>query len=130
MKYGAGVLLTMSLVLAGCTLAGDITPPPSLATAQAAQPLDVLPATPSASTQLAPPTALPNAQAGAALYAERCAPCHGVTGGGDGAQAANLPNPPTALGDPQIARQAGQQFIDDARATGAGTNHDQGHIRL
>lgn len=106
MKYGAGLLLTMSLVLAGCTLAGDITPPPSLATAQAAQPLDVLPATPSASTQLAPPAALPNAQAGAALYAERCAPCHGMTGGGDGAQAANLPNPPTALGDPQIARQA------------------------
>jgi mono/diheme cytochrome c family protein len=29
-----------------------------------------------------------------------------VAGGGDGAQAANLPNPPTALGDPAIARQA------------------------
>ncbi|MEM8861853.1 MAG: cytochrome c, partial [Chloroflexota bacterium] len=38
---------------------------------------------------------------GATIYAARCANCHGSLGLGDGELAANLPNPPTAIGDPE-----------------------------
>ncbi len=37
--------------------------------------------------------------AGAALYRARCAPCHGVEGGGDGFNAPFLPSPPTVHAD-------------------------------
>ncbi len=39
------------------------------------------------------------AHPGAALYGARCAPCHGVAGGGDGFNAPFLPAPPTAHSD-------------------------------
>ena len=39
MRSVAGTLLVLTFVLAGCSLAGDITPPPALATAQAAETL-------------------------------------------------------------------------------------------
>lgn len=40
----------------------------------------------------------PDALAGAASYAQNCAPCHGATGRGDGPSAGGLGVPPTALG--------------------------------
>jgi mono/diheme cytochrome c family protein len=43
---------------------------------------------------------------GAPIYAEKCAPCHGEAGLGDGPQAAQLPNPVSPLGDPEFARQS------------------------
>lgn len=52
------------------------------------------------------PTVPPSARNGEALFQQNCAPCHGVTGLGDGATAAELPQGATALADPAVARPA------------------------
>ena len=52
------------------------------------------------------PLVPPSPADGQAIFAEKCAPCHGPAGLGDGPQAAQLPNPVTALGSTEIARQA------------------------
>jgi mono/diheme cytochrome c family protein len=107
-------LLALSLFLTGCTLAGDITPPPALATAQAGEPL---PATTVAPVEATPASAVTQPPAvpapagidparGEVIWLEKCAPCHGATGQSDGAMTSNLPSPPPALGDPALARQA------------------------
>lgn len=98
-------LLLAAAWTAGCSLAGDITPPPALATAQAEQPA-IAPVVPETGQPFTPPATAPDLAAGAALYAERCAPCHGPTGLGDGPQAAALSIPPTALGAPEIQQAA------------------------
>ncbi len=130
MKRACLLTLFAWLALAGCTLAGDVTPPPALATAQAEQPI-LQPATPTIASSLSPATPasgaatstppaiatmpssgtqassiVPNAPAGEAVYAEKCAPCHGSSGMGDGAQASGLSVPPAKLGDPAVARAA------------------------
>jgi mono/diheme cytochrome c family protein len=46
----------------------------------------------------------PNPALGAANYLEKCAPCHGVTGQGDGPQASQLPNPTSPIGSLELAR--------------------------
>lgn len=97
----AGFLIAAALALGGCSLAGDLTPPPGLATAQA-QGFGLPPTT----APLIVPDRPPDPIAGALLYADRCAACHGETGLGDGPQAAALPNPPAALADPQVAQKA------------------------
>ncbi|MFK7803088.1 MAG: c-type cytochrome [Anaerolineae bacterium] len=43
---------------------------------------------------------------GATIYAARCANCHGPLGLGDGELAANLPNPPTAIGSVEYLASA------------------------
>jgi cbb3-type cytochrome c oxidase subunit III len=48
----------------------------------------------------------PNPANGATIYAEKCVPCHGSSGQGDGPQAVDLPNPVAALGSPDVARKA------------------------
>jgi len=48
----------------------------------------------------------PDPARGESIYAEKCAPCHGVKGLGDGPDAGALPNPVTPLGSPAVARQA------------------------
>lgn len=50
--------------------------------------------------QVSPPDSPPTAGSGRAIYVENCAPCHGITGMGDGPSAADLPGPPTAFADP------------------------------
>lgn len=85
------------LALSGCSLAGDIQPPPGYSTAQAAEPVaaeDIFPLMP------------PDPARGAPIYAAKCAPCHGETGMGNGGLAEQLPVSPTALGDPNVNRQA------------------------
>lgn len=52
------------------------------------------------------PAEPPDAVAGLATHAERCANCHGVTGQGDGELAANLPNPPAAHASLEYLRAA------------------------
>lgn len=103
MRHGARLLglSVLPILLAGCALAGDVTPPPgyqatraALATATAAPPAVPVPPRP------------PDPEAGAAIYAARCAACHGDTGQGDGPQAAGLPVPPAALADPALAARA------------------------
>jgi mono/diheme cytochrome c family protein len=98
-------LLLAASLTAGCSLAGDITPPPDLATAQAAQPA-IAPVVPEAGQAFAPPATPPDLASGAMLFAERCAPCHGPAGLGDGQQAAALSIPPTALGAPEVSQTA------------------------
>jgi mono/diheme cytochrome c family protein len=113
----AAILLVLAGLLAGCNLAGDITPPPALATAQAAAPV---PATSEATSAAAPTSSSPATQApadvpapagidtarGRVIWTEKCAPCHGETGQSDGVMTANLPSPPPQLGSAELARAA------------------------
>lgn len=92
------VMVLMGLtLLVGCSLAADVTPPPdaqSLVAPQATQ----------APASL--PLVAPDPRQGEALYREKCAPCHGERGLGDGPQAAQLPVAVPALGDEALAREA------------------------
>lgn len=91
-------ILAAAVLLAGCSLAEDVTPPSGIDNLQ--------PVLPSGPVQTAAaPLQPPDVANGAAIYAEKCAACHGPSGLGDGAQASALPNPPAALGDPALARQ-------------------------
>jgi mono/diheme cytochrome c family protein len=94
-------MVMVSMALGACSLAGDITPPPGLATAQA-QGLGLSPT----AVPLTVPQRAPDLAAGQAIYADKCAPCHGEAGDGRGPQASTLPNPPTALGEALVAQSA------------------------
>ncbi|GAB4492828.1 MAG: hypothetical protein OHK0031_15880 [Anaerolineales bacterium] len=85
----------LTLALAGCTLADDITPPPGY----------VSPTPPPEVGPLYPQNA-PDLANGAAIFAEKCAPCHGATGMGDGEKAAQLPVTVPTLGLAAIAQGA------------------------
>src|SRR5574341_370407 len=97
------VLLLLSSLLTACSfsLAADITPPPG---SEQGPPVGM--------TQSAPisgklyPLLPPNPESGRATFAEKCAPCHGDTGMGDGPRAAQLPNPVAAIGSTELARQS------------------------
>ncbi len=82
-------------LLGGCTftLAADVTPPPDYRS----------PTPPPTLGPLYPPEA-PNLERGAIIYANKCLPCHGERGLGDGPQGKQLPVRVTALGLPEIAR--------------------------
>lgn len=83
------------LALSACSLADDITPPPGYESPVPEPTLGAL-----------FPGQVPDLAVGAAIYVEKCAPCHGPQGLGDGPQAAKLPKQPTALGNREIARAA------------------------
>jgi mono/diheme cytochrome c family protein len=96
------LLFLFPLILTACSfsLAEDITPPPG-----AQQPVV------QASTEEAPtgplyPLVPPDPAAGAADFAEKCAPCHGDTGLGDGPSATDLPVPVGAIGTAAVARRS------------------------
>jgi mono/diheme cytochrome c family protein len=91
-------LILFSAGMSACSLAEDITPPPGYREPTAV-PQSV------ASGPVAP-AAAPDPSQGAAIYAVKCAPCHGTDGLGDGPQAANLANPPAAIGSATLARAA------------------------
>jgi mono/diheme cytochrome c family protein len=90
-------VLSASLVLSACSLslASDITPPPNYQSPM-----------PAATLGPAYPAAPPDALAGAAIFAEKCAPCHGETGLGDGPQGQQLGVNVPALGTAELARLA------------------------
>jgi mono/diheme cytochrome c family protein len=107
------LFLFILLVLTGCSLSEDVTPPPELATRQAAEP------TPQATQQRPAPEAQatrveerstperpPDPNQGEQLYLENCAVCHGPAGVGGGAMSANLEIQPSLLGDPAFASGA------------------------
>jgi len=52
------------------------------------------------------PNQPPDTETGLAIYADRCANCHGPFGQGDGELAPNLPNPPTAHGSAEYLQTA------------------------
>lgn len=74
----------LALGLSACnfSLAQDVTPPPGYQPPVLEDPVDL--------TGAFPQTA-PDLKNGAAFYAEKCLPCHGETGLGDGPQAFSLP---------------------------------------
>src|SRR4030067_2245808 len=88
------------LLLSACSfsLAEDITPPPG-----AEIPAE-MPSQPPPSGPLYPLIS-PNPAEGALIYTDKCAPCHGPSGLGDGPQASQLPNPPAALAALEVAPQ-------------------------
>lgn len=90
-------LLLLTLLLTGCgfSLAEDITPPP-----------DYQSPTPGPTKSPLYPLELLDLSNGASIYAEKCAPCHGDQGLGDGTMAASLQKPPAAIGDPNFASKA------------------------
>lgn len=99
---GKLVFLGLAMFLSACnlSLAADITPPPGY---PALPPATLEPEVTSGPVF---PLVAPKPAAGAAIYAEECAPCHGTTGRGDGPRSGQLPNPPPALGSVEVARQA------------------------
>ncbi len=74
------IMMLAAILLAGCSLASDITPPPGY-----------VPPTPMPTLGLLYPTAAPDIQDGAAIYSQNCAACHGNTGLGNGPQSQQLP---------------------------------------
>jgi mono/diheme cytochrome c family protein len=97
MKFRATLFIALfSLFLAACySLAEDVTPPPNYV-----QP------TPVPALGALYPAAMPDVDNGAAIYIDKCAPCHGPTGLADGPQAEMLPVPVPALGSPEVANRA------------------------
>jgi mono/diheme cytochrome c family protein len=89
--------MALALLLSACnfTLAEDITPPP-----------DYVPPTPAPTLGPLYPVQVPNIENGAAIYAEKCAPCHGETGLGDGEQGIQLGVTVPAFGLSEVARPA------------------------
>lgn len=90
-------LLLLALLSACGSLSDDITPPPG----------SQLPAQPQVTpTEELPifPMLPPDPARGEPIYTEKCAPCHGVSGLGNGPDASQLPNPVTPLGSSDVAR--------------------------
>jgi len=90
------LLAIVAMLLAACnfTLAEDVTPPPGYVA-------------PTPMPTLGPlyPASAPDPANGAAIFAEKCAPCHGSTGLGDGEQGKQLPVAVIPIGLPEIARK-------------------------
>ena len=91
------LLIATTTILTACnfTLAEDVTPPPNYVS-------------PTPAPTLGPlfPAQAPSTENGAAIFAEKCAPCHGKTGLGDGERGIQLGVTVPAFGLPEIARPA------------------------
>ncbi|MCC6298682.1 MAG: c-type cytochrome [Anaerolineales bacterium] len=96
MKRHHLILTLLVFLLSACnvTLAEDITPPPGYVHPTPVPTLVLFPAK------------APNVANGEAIYAEKCAACHGDTGLGDGEQGIQLGVTVRAFGLPEIARPA------------------------
>jgi mono/diheme cytochrome c family protein len=110
------ILLSLSFIflLAACSLADDVTPPPGFkpqvqsTLAPFSQPT-AAPLAPNANVtpidvSNAFPSSLPSPTLGAALYAKNCTRCHGVNGAGDGQLVAQIPFPLPNFTKPDLAR--------------------------
>ncbi len=97
MKQKFILLALVTLAISACTttLARDVTPPPNLI-----QP------TPIATLGNLYPVNNPDIENGKIIYQEKCAPCHGDSGLGDGEQGKQLPVSVIPIGLPEIANQA------------------------
>ena len=110
MKRNVFLFLIILLILTGCSLSEDVTPPPELATRQAAEPIPQAtqqrPAPEAQATQVeerSTPERPPDPNQGEQLYLENCEPCHGPAGLGGGVMSENLDVQPPLLGDPAFA---------------------------
>lgn len=100
MKFSFAIIIALAplaFFLSACnfTLAEDITPPPNY-----------VPPTPAPTLGPLYPAQAPSTENGAAIYAEKCSPCHGETGLGDGEQGIQLGVTVPAFGLPEVARPA------------------------
>lgn len=98
MKLRHTIILAISAtLLAACnfTLAADVTPPPGY-----------IPPTPAPTLGPLYPASAPDIENGKLIYAEKCAPCHGNTGLGDGADGKQLPVTVAAFALPETAHKA------------------------
>ncbi len=94
----SATLLLLALILGGCfSFAEDVTPPPGW------QPTPV-PPTPDLSRLF--PQQPPDPERGRAIYAAKCAACHGPQGRGDGPQGEQLPVLPANLTAPETLADA------------------------
>ncbi|MEK6750844.1 MAG: cytochrome c [Chloroflexota bacterium] len=91
------ILAISAAFLAACnfTLAADVTPPPNY-----------VPPTPAPTLGPLYPASAPDIANGKIIYTEKCAPCHGGTGLGDGPDGKQLPVTVAALGLPETASTA------------------------
>jgi mono/diheme cytochrome c family protein len=103
MKKNALIVIVFGLAVvlgaSGCSfsLAQDITPPPGYQPPvfqETSEPESVF------------PVAKPDPAAGEAIYVEKCQPCHGETGLGDGDQSLDLPVKVSAIGISEVANQS------------------------
>jgi mono/diheme cytochrome c family protein len=100
-------LAGIALLLSACSfsLAGDVTPPPHYT--PPALPQSTVVATEGARTSgLSYPLLPPDPAKGAPIYTEKCTPCHGSSGLGDGPRASSLPKPVAAIGSAELARKS------------------------
>ena len=91
------ILSFLLLFTTACaSLAQDITPPPGYEYAPPPPTQDIMdyPAVP------------PDPVAGQAIFVEKCQPCHGEQGLGNGPEANALPNPVAPIGTTDLARQS------------------------
>ncbi len=97
MNYRFTIVVALTFLLSACnfTLAEDVTPPPNY-----------VPPTPAPTLGPLYPAQAPSVANGASIFAEKCAPCHGATGMGDGAQGIQLGVTVPAFGLPEIAQPA------------------------
>ncbi len=95
-------LAGLALLLTACSfsLAEDVTPPPNYTPPAPVETSAVTAAS------LSYPVVPPDPANGAAIFAEKCAPCHGAAGQGDGPRASSLPNPVAAIGTADLARKS------------------------
>lgn len=87
--------------LTGCTgsLLTDVTPPPDYQPTR-----QVMAANPSV-VEISP-LLPPDPEAGRQVYAVNCAPCHGITGMGDGERVGSLSSVPSPLGSENYSRKS------------------------
>jgi mono/diheme cytochrome c family protein len=97
MRLIIGLALLVSLSACSVALTDNVTPPAGVETP--------LLASPSPGT-INLPFVPPDPASGAAIFQDKCAPCHGTSGKGDGTQAGNLASAPPAIGTADLARQA------------------------
>ncbi|MFN2177680.1 MAG: cytochrome c [Anaerolineales bacterium] len=94
------LILIFTIFVAACdlSLASDITPPPDFQAAGESAPIT------DAEKDMLFPLVPPEAENGETIYQEKCAPCHGATGLGNGPRAGDLPNPVIPIGTAEVAR--------------------------
>ncbi len=77
-------------LLAACSLAGDVTPPPGSRSTISTPPATLPTVAAPVDSGLTYPTFKPSAAEGAAVFAAHCAACHGTSGKSDGELSAQL----------------------------------------
>ena len=86
------LFLLVCALLAACSLAEDVTPPPGFVTAA-----------PPATSAPSFPKTKPSIARGAAVYAQNCTRCHGATGNADGEMVSKITVPVPAFTNPDFA---------------------------